>query len=356
MADNEDRAQPPDLRVGRYRLNLLLFLLLIVPATLWMQRHVEPLVTRTALFSGTLSLWGLWKLVESWLPKHVGDDRAAWTRAWLGTRGASEFLLIALVVLAVLYGTTSSIYLDYAIDEPGQPSTFTVEVARHGNPWMEPLEVTSRDRNVGRPFFLDTTTRELTFTIVEPPGYAPLPRTLRPWSSIKLDVPGDFDPVRYALLRIVPGTGLFNSLPPVDAAAPATRFTLVVRDAEDRVVAALDDVRRRCVLLGAEADVLDRLAAGADADALRAALTDYLVVRDVVEAAQQAPVLSVWTRPPVQAPVPAANLDLAPGDTVTIEVRRADADPSQPPVVAATVALDDLGGDSIQTVFLEATR
>lgn len=329
----------PKQSTSRYRLNLLLLAVLTGAGTLWFFLHLRIWMEGTSILGGTVSLWALWKLLQSVLPSSVADEAGSLSESFLGSRAATELLAFLLVLQALLYVMTSSIYLTY--DAAPGPGEYVVEVNRFGNPYLEPLKVRSQKRVVGRPFFL-AGWREMEFRISRPPGFERERRTVKPWSIIRLRVPGSFQARKLAALRVIPGLSLLQRLPH-RGDDPQTLYSLRV-SIGDRLF-ELEDLRRECVLLGATTEDLEWFAAGQDKDAFRQILLEYLAQARVPEA-KQAQYLVRWQAEAKPFPTP----ELQPRDEIRVEVYRVGSDQ---PIARDTVEIQGAAKDHIDNLVLE---
>lgn len=337
------------LASSRYRLNLLLFVVLVVGVTVWFRLHLEPLVTTTSLVGGTLTLWGLWKLFQEAFLGKAGKELSSWTQKLLGRASATEPLVFALVVLAFLYGLTSSLYFEYAGAKAGE-SSFEVEVWKDGNPWLEAVPVKSTKRVQGQPFFLALGPRTLEVRITDPPGFESETRTLWPWTSLRLEVPGDFERRRLRALRLVPGLSLQSLPDPGSEVTALCTLRLAVEGGAELL--RLDDVREHPLLTGAPAEDLDQLAGQIDAAELESHLREHLTL--VVEMPQlaQAPWLIKWRATPKLHPSPQAPTH----EPLTLEIRCPNTDGTTRLQASWRTTLDALPGDKIKTWILEVGR
>lgn len=242
---------------SRYRLNLFLFVVFMICLAVWFERQLHMYVTEILLVSGTLTLWGFWQIVQSWLRWGWDEETGDLRKRLLGQALATEYLSFGFVLIAFLWFTTSSIYVTYEGNAKGQDS-YTVQVLREGNLYLPPLELTSYQRVAGRPFFLSWHSLDLEFRIVEPPGYDGRKERLTPWGGIHLRVPADFQPRKFRILRLVP-IELFNDLRPASVESADVRYNLVIRLANscEAPVAAdrifrVEDLRRQALYIGAE--------------------------------------------------------------------------------------------------------
>jgi hypothetical protein len=199
-----------------YRINVSLFVILAVSTMLWVNRHLQPYLIKTTLIGGTLTLWGIWKLIQSWVKWGLESAEISLARRILDRQASTEVLVLGLVVLAVLFFSTSSVYLVYEGDKKGE-AEYTVEVTHDDKPYLEPITIASYNRVKGRPLFLRISGVHLQFDITTPRGFQPLERDFGPGSSIHLRVPLDFKRKELHLLRLVPGLTIWNELPKIRA-------------------------------------------------------------------------------------------------------------------------------------------
>jgi hypothetical protein len=324
-----------------YRLNLGLFLLLVVGLTIWFRIHLKPVLTETSIVGGTLSLWGIWKVLQDWFFAGTGEGKSSLSQKLLGSRGATEYLLFGIVLFLILVGTTSSVYVVYEGAGPGQ-SQFSVATLRQGNPYLEPLTVRSHDRTAGRPFFLGLRAKDLEFRVTDPPGYDPIYRKLRPWGAVRIQVPEDFTKTKQTVLRLVPGFGLWNVVPKEED-DPPVKYKAIVQIGDQSVT--LDDFRWRTVYTGVPEESLEWIRRGQDDEAFRRVLLEYLTKVGVRPERQQA-FLVRWGAEPVRIPSRKAEI----GEPVRIDVYRSEA--SGDSLILTTVATVEERADRIQTIIL----
>ncbi len=196
-----------------YRLRLIWFVALIVLSTLWFERHLKAFVSQTAIIGGTVTLFGLWKLLLDAVSTASREGPGDWMRRAFASHRATEYLGFASILLAALYLCTSSIYLTYESDSRGSGS-YTVEIWQGNRQLKAPEKLNSYDRFRGQPYFFHFGSEDLEFRIVDPPGYEPEVIPWRAGSQITLCVPRCFDPKQLHLVQIVPGATLIQDLPP----------------------------------------------------------------------------------------------------------------------------------------------
>ncbi|MCK4680463.1 hypothetical protein KAT82_05015 [bacterium] len=311
---NPDKTEPegPRVGVGRYRLNLALLVVLLVLMVVYFRVHLELYVTQGYLVGGTLSLWGLLKLIRArsdWCVKEAGIEP---TKALLGRPGGTELLIVGFIVLAFLFGTTSSIYITYK-PVVGAASEFEVQVTSGDHLYMEPLAVTSYDRVAGRPYFPRFGAKEnLTFRITKPPGYAPLKKTFGAWSNLSVEVPAGFDQRR--LLLLLPGPHLKDELPKTDDPAEvAEKYVLRLRYG-DRVH-TIEDFRVQGTLVGGRAEDMEEIWLRSDVVLLETRLGRHQGMREW-PAADKRRLLGRWLGEPRYHGTP----EFEAGQTVTVEI------------------------------------
>lgn len=326
----------------RYRLNLALFVGVAILVTLWFYRHLHLYVTESMLVGGTLTLWGLWKIVQSWLKWGLASAGVPPAQKLLGGAGATEYLVFGLFILAILYLTTSSVYLVYEGATKGE-TEFTVEVTSAGNPYLKPMTVSSYQRLSGRPFFLRLSGHDLTFNITSAHGYEPVLRPFRPWTNIYLRVPADFKRKKFHLVRLVPGLQLLNVLPkPSDQ--PQVRYTLRIECSGK--IYAVTDLRSQTIYAGADVRDIRALIEQQDKEKARASLREYLNKRSVPQTAWGR-LLEGWESQPRLV----STTEFRAGDQVALRI---ELEGAQQPVLAETTAT--LKDEPFQTIILGETN
>lgn len=317
------------------RLNLVLFVVVAVAATLWFERHLKGYVTESLLLGGTLSLLGLWKLAWDMLARGGGPQGDDLLKRALASPHAREYLLFALVVVALLWTSTSSIYLSYSGGKDAA-GAYVVEVwqcdraadaaattPRSCTTMLEPpIELKAYDRERGRPWFFRVATQHLEYRIASSPNFEPLALDWRAWSQHRLDVPGAFRPKDLHLVRLYPGFALAAQLPET-ATAPGARYRLEIVAGRDRVL--VEPLTRGAVLTGMSAASLASAARGA------------APLRDVVDAHYEQAGFAPTDRGALVATIvndaaPHPSPDWRAGTALTIRVLRRGATAGEPDV------------------------
>jgi hypothetical protein len=299
---------PPD----RSQLNLTLFALLMVGLTVWFSIHLQPWLGEVLVLAGPLTLWAIWKLLQSWLDWGGLSSRAEQgTRKLLARPAITEPLIVALGVVGLMFLTTSSIYLEYGVSG-GSEDAFKVSVLADGKPFLDhPLRVTSSRRTAGRPFFGRLFREKLQF-VVGSPLYEPRDVGFWPGQSLRLEVPKDFKKKSFHLLLLVPGINLLGSLPAVGQ-TQAQRFYLEV-EVKGQKPARIGDLHQQIVYTGASAADLERLASSQPDVSAHAELERYLAEAEV-PAAEREGFYNAWAKRRL-APTP----QLREGDKIRISI------------------------------------
>lgn len=333
------RVAPP-FSSKHYFVNLSLFSLIAVLLTVWFYLHLYLYFTEALLIGGTLSAWGLWRIVYPVIRRLLGA-RAPRMSGIVATPGLTEYLGLGLMVVITLFLFTSSVYIEYEGAEQGE-SEFKVEVLYRGNPYLDTLRVASYDRVAGQPFFFRVSKITLEFNIRDPRGYKTEVRTLQPWTNVHLRVPRDFVPKEYHVVRLVPGKGLFNLLPRATD-SPSTGYYLHVTRTNRRYT--LEDFRQGIVYVGADETDLSWLLKTVDQEKGTNEVEEYFTKRGAPTSLAQERVKrleSHW--------VALTTAEFMSADSVTVEVGTSDGGP----LLVKEFIVNNVPG--VQTIFLEVSQ
>lgn len=243
--------------LNSYRVNLLLFVILVIVLISWFYLHIRPYVTQILFVGVPLTLWTFWKLVLSAIPKRVIGGKDSIAESMLGSFWATEYLILALGVITVFFFMTSSVYIEYQ-NTVGGLNEYEVEVEHKGQPYLTSITVSSYDRITGGPSFFCLSRLweplKLKFKIVKPSyGYGYNERTLWPWSRVYLRVPLDFPEKHYRIIRLIPGPALLHCPQRVDA-SDKSPYLLVIRF--NKKECKVEDVLLETIYLGAVKDAI----------------------------------------------------------------------------------------------------
>ena len=254
-------------------------LVLIAPwATYWFQKHLQLYFTEIVIVGGAFSFWvmvqGMWAMFERTSEVDVG----AYSRKFLGSRDLTIMLVFVVIVLAVLWARTASLYIEYH-GAPGE-GEYRVEVIRKvdGSPLIPSTTLSAANAVVGGPTLWLKTKLELECRILEPVKYQALPCDLEPGSSTRISLPGSFATRDFHLLRLVPSERLYAGLALVDE-HPTTRCDLELKRGTDEFV--FEDLRRQTLYTGAAANEMPILMALEQPDAFRQHVFSKLTARRV---------------------------------------------------------------------------
>lgn len=296
-----------------YRSNAALFAVLMVALTFWFERHLEVYVTQIALVGGTMTLWAVWQLLQSWLKWGFDTDAKGQAKKLFARREGMEYLIFGAVILVILFVSTSSLYISYEGTAGG--TEFRVEVDSRGQRLLPPLQFNSSQKIAGQPYFLQFRSQQLELRVLEPRGYDPLPATLRPGGRLDIKVPRDFKPKKFHVLRIVPGSYLYSNLPEYSDYPSVQYQVKVTRNGVD--IGLFQDLRRQSLYLGSSADdiqwLLGKQQQGESFRSLTEAMQSAKISADSI--AQLVPSLerdSAFLSTP----------EFAPGDEVKLQITR----------------------------------
>jgi hypothetical protein len=336
---------PPSRRW--FWINLVLLLVLSAAGTWWFTQHLEPFFTEIVLVGGSLTLWAFLRLLWDVIEKATGAHPVEHSRPWLASPALTRLLVVAAIVLAVLWPSTTSMYFEYGGSGAGE-SDYDVEVTRTADKtrFMPPLKISSTSKVEGRPFFWQHALLPLQCRIVKPAGFDPVDCSLRGARSVRLKVPGSFAAQELHLLRLVPAGRTFIELPlPSDSSATRYQMTIDV-DGQQLV---LDDLRKQTVYVGGAgermASVLELESAAEYGAFLARSLRAAKLDED--SAAQAASLLSTHTRA-------WDALQLKAGQTLGIAVRwsRNEGGTPQGGVMPGFPIHYTVTSDKVQTVWL----
>ncbi len=309
---------------ARYRRNLLLLVLFLILLSLWFQRHLRLYVAEVLLLGGTITLWSVWQIVQSWLKWGWKDETKEPNRRLLSHARATEYLLFGFFLLAVLWSTTSSVYVVYE-GARTQPA-YKVDVLREEHLFLPPLDVTSYDRTAGRPFFLHWRTLDLEFRIVEPYGYESRSERLAPWSSIYLRVPADFSLKKFRVVRFVP-LAMYQDLPPLSVSNPSVSYSLRLHRgsvcSQDPVGGQeISDLHRQTVYIGESEEDIRWLLKNRDAAQFDKQFANDLARHMGLNEERRAEWIREWEAEPRLI----AGYEFSEGETICLQVWRKSSD------------------------------
>jgi hypothetical protein len=327
----------------RYRLNVVIFAVLMVGLTFWFQRHLQIYVTQVLLIGGTMTLWALWQLLQSWLKWGWDSDAKDTAKALFGRARGTEYLGFAGAVLLILWVTTSSLYFTFDGGAPGE-SEYRIETMSGAENFFPPLTFNASQRVAGQPFFLHLRPQEIKLRIVEPRGFLPLSKTLRRGERLDFKVPGNFERKKFHVLRLVPGVYFFTNLPEYSD-YPAVFYEIKI-NRQGTPPAVFRDLRRQSLYVGADGDDIRWLLQKQERGKPLQSLTDLLHDEKVPPGATPQILPSLEANPAVFS-----TIEFAAGDRITIEISRRKSGSSKV-IATRTIDLSELD-EAIRPVLLE---
>lgn len=324
----------------RFQINLLLFVLVALSAMLWFKRHMEYYLTEGLLIGGTLSLWGAWQVVTSALTFGAEDELKSLPGRLLNGVNSANFLSFCLLLTVCLHAFTSSIHCEYLpSSRAANEYAISALYQSNGQPFMDDLKISSARRIAGKPFFFRFRTEPLVFEIQRPRGFFRTNMAFGFATRIHLNVPDDFEPKRFHVLRIVPSPGLVGLL---------SERGGVVQSYYDLEVAfcgvtnVISDFRKETAYVGADRRDLEHVHSRETVDQRRREFNQYMASLGA-SASERAPFIDAWERTPRFFP----TADLSSNDVVHIALRQGE---DKRLLVQTNLVME--GNNEITTIYL----
>ncbi|MEA3546261.1 MAG: hypothetical protein U9R66_01250, partial [Thermodesulfobacteriota bacterium] len=312
---------------------------------IWFYRHLHLYVTETTFVGGTLSVWGVWKLLQSWLNWGLDTAEISLAQRFLGRPAFTEYLVFSSLLLACLYLGTSSIYLSYEGAKPGD-AEFVVEVSADSNLFLKPQKVTSYQRVAGKPFFFRTRSTDLIFDITEPGGYLPKKFeesfNFKPWSNIYLRVPADFTSKTFRLIRLIPSGMILQKLPKVGDEEKNPYDLRITHHGQTYI---LNDFRRQAVFIGAAENDAKMVLKKQNKEKFRQVLENHLISLGIPADARKN-LITIWEFGPQFL----ATSEFRSGDRIELELIRRG---QEMPLFNGHITVP--ADKTLQTIFLEVS-
>lgn len=252
------------------RRNLALATATILLLSTWFYLHIFPLVAAGAdrwkaylgLGAGTVvGMIAIGKIIWTYAAKTVKSEKSSLIERWLRHRHAKGVLVSLLIAAAILFSTTSSIYLT----DDGQSDQEVKLLVQAGKdtsfPPLSELS-TSRAKNKkldGGPIFRFPPPAQLHLQIEQPAGWSLRKHDVvqpRPWRRVNLLVSRDFEKLELRVLRLAPSNMLMQSLPVSGQQTDKTHQLRVTIDGEPYMI---DDFRQGVVWVGGPTALLQKL-------------------------------------------------------------------------------------------------
>jgi hypothetical protein len=321
MNGNDQHADESKPRGGRretsrrqFFLNLGLLLVIVVSVAIWFHRHIEKHTVESIFVGGTLTIWGLFEIIRASLEWAAEDEMKALPQRILGSRGSTEYLILALVLSVLLHCFTSSLNVEY---EPSADATKQYKVSvtyrTNNHPFLEPFDVTSEKRIEGRPFFFRGRTEPLRVRLLEPRGYEPIDIDFGFATRGYWRVPTDFKRKAFHLVRLVPSPKLMQRLPEPGQNGQAEYLLELVRNGRTNLVTRL---RRQVTYIGAGDEDMKSVIEQEKAEVRRAAMDEFLA-QVGFPSEGRSPVMETWDKNPAFA----TTEEFGKNETIEVRVR-----------------------------------
>jgi len=249
--------------------------LLVIAVVIWFYWHIQSYFIQTLFVGVPLTVKTLFELARSFVSKEGVGEREPLFKRVLGTPSGTWYIIIGFILTALLFLTTSSIYVEYdplsakgnveyqldvteIIEVEDANTTYQVD-----RPYIRRLTVSSYERVKGQPHFFKISRfwnpTKLRFTIVRPFGYEPNEVKLKPWSRAYFKAPKDFTEKAYYVLRIMPAGNWLNEPPRLNE-TDKSKYVLEISiiDGNDYKV---DNVLLETICVGAGQETIESMIA-----------------------------------------------------------------------------------------------
>ena len=278
-----------------FRRNLGLAVASIAVLGFWFALHIFPLVAsgaaawtaRLGLGAGAFAvLAALWKLVGSYLARAFQSEQGSIVDRWLRHRRASTVLVPVLVAALLLFGSTSSVYLNHDDASVDQVRLALETTDGYRYDALPELATSLEDDHplAGGPLLLRLPPQQLLVRVERPAGWNSEVAAIspRPWRRVQLLVSRDLERTERRVIRLAPNNTLaFWPAAPGDE-SPNKSFALTITIGDRSYT--LDDYRQGVVYLGGPREVLASAIATETIDQRRESLRKCLFPPGVADA------------------------------------------------------------------------
>jgi len=292
-------------------------------------------------------LAALWKLVGSYLARAFQSEQGTIVDRWLRHRRASIVLVPVLVAALLLFGSTSSVYLNHDDASVDQVRLALETTDGYRYDALPELATSLEDDHVlaGGPLLLRLPPQQLLVRVERPAGWNSEVAAVspRPWRRVQLLVSRDLEKTELRVIRLAPNNTLASYPAPPGDETPKISSTLTVTIGDRSYT--LDDYRQGVVYLGGPREVLTSAIAGETIDQRRESLRRCLFPPGVADAQM----MEIWG-PEVESRRHVLETPILAGDeTLVVEVVE-----TATSIVWSkkTVSVAELKTDTINTVCL----
>jgi len=278
--DREHRQVADEALVKRrYWWNFALLIGAVLLAWLLSLRHLEHWLAQSLVIGLPVTALTLWQVVRDWVPGPLSEKGPALSQRILRHPRALEWLVLAVVILTLANGCTSSLYVTHS-GGSSPPAEISLTTGRQ--PFGENLRVSATQPVQGRPEFFQIrrlwSPVEVQLQAIEPHGFEVKPEAQRqvlyPWSRIRVSFPGDFRRIDYYVIRILPGKNLQAIRPKVIGKETPSSYTLRLEVNGKEV--AKTDMTYDCFYFGADRSAVEELRKGEPAAERASIIRDHL--------------------------------------------------------------------------------
>jgi hypothetical protein len=280
-------------------LNVSLLFIASLAGYVWFVAHAKPHMA-TFLF-GSVSLLALGGVAVA-LGKTLfgGKEAENKIREWMKRLSATSVLCCALVVIAIAFAVTGTIYF-----ESKRKDEIALRVSREGGR-EEPVAIDDKNPNPAKTYFALFKPIKLTIVTDTPHGYNPHPSYILPraWPAT-LKVPEPALRKKFFLVRLLPANHFFSLR---GRTTPDMRYRLNITVPNDKTY-HVDGLMFRAILLGAsDTDLIDQAKETRNKDSM---------ARNYVKGARDADkIVADWLDDPLRI----ATRELKLGESVTVEL------------------------------------
>ncbi len=306
--------------IAPLRRNLFLAMATVVLLAAWFYLHIYPmfmdgsarLVAQAGLGTGVFAaVMVLYKAIKPLWDKAIGRERSTLMERLFRHRWAKAVLTGLLAGAAVLFATTSSLYLTHDGDSQDSINLSVETPAGHKFP---DLVTSPEDGKVlaGGPIFMFPPPHELILKVGQPAGWRLTKNQIvrpRPWKRLDLHVKSDLDKQELRILRLVPDSSLLSLLPKSTNSNPGTIYQLQVSVGDQ--VFTHGDFRRGMIWMGGPDELLETPIAEEEP-----ANRETSMRKCLFEGAPGHSIMTVWQSNPKTLPTEI----IGPDDEVVIEV------------------------------------
>jgi hypothetical protein len=275
-----DNSSQPQKGAGRkiLLLNAILVFIVCVMAWSWYYWHVSYWIKGSVFATSTLMLWTVYKALSGFFKFSPKEQARTVTIRLLGSVTATEALILLICLMAPFFFSTKSISFHYEGAGPNERN-FEIDVRQNGMPVFPPIAISALERSHWE--LLGQRWRDLDLEVLlkGSRSYEPLRTHLGLFAHPSVKVPGDFTPVHFVIVRLVPGLSIVGKLPSSYEHIERPYF-MKIDAGEDTLM--IEKLLKQEVILGAGINELQSALSGKN-EILRLILRNYLQNKGVMD-------------------------------------------------------------------------